>query len=101
MQPMQPMQHDPALLDMLREQLERERSRADQAEARAGAAEARTERAEARADRIEARAEQDRTTAAEHGVWLRSQVEALTAAAARREPLMWRNVLAWLRKRGS
>ena len=75
-----------ALAD-LREQLGRERNRADQAEhgrqqdraaaaEREAAAQARADRAEQRADRIEA------------------------AAAARHEPLAWRDVLAWVRKRG-
>ena len=42
------------------------------------------------------RAEVDRVAAAEREVWLRSQIEALTAAS-RREPLKWRNWLQWIR----
>ena len=86
------------------EALERERNRVNVAEARADRIEAVTAEREAvaqvRVDRIEARAEQDRAAAAEREGQLRGQVEALMLAAVRREPVTWRDVLAWIRKRG-
>ena len=65
------------------------------------------ERERRRVDATEARAEADRAAAAEREAaaaereaQLRGQIEALIAAAtARREPLAWRDVLAWFRKR--
>ena len=65
------------------EALERERGRVDAAEARA--------------DRIEQRADRVEVAAAELEAQLRGQVEALTAAAAQRAPLTWRDLVQWIR----